>query len=284
MTSVQQTIVITGCDSGIGRALALEFYGRGHRVYATGLQPAALTDLQHRGLVTQMLDVTDQQNVDALCARLRADGTPVDILINNAGYGAMGPTIEMPLEEVRRQFEVNVLGLLRVSQALAVDMMTRRRGMIINIGSTAGVLTSPFAGVYCATKSAVHALTDALRLELGPLGIQVVRVEPNMIRSGFGQTAAEGLQARFRPESVYWPVRGAALARALGSQTADAMPAEELAYKLANSVLSPNPPIRIRIGRQLLIYTLLKPFLPARWIDRLLQKRFKLHELNPLLL
>jgi short-subunit dehydrogenase len=280
MASTQNTVVITGCDTGIGRALALAFHNRGQNVYATGLQAAALQELEALGLKTQLLDITKKEQIEALQNRLKADKASAHILINNAGYGAMGPTVEMSMEDVRAQYEVNVFGLLQMSQALGKEMLARRQGMIVNIGSTSGVMASPFAGVYCSTKFAVHALTDALRMEMQPFGVHVMRVEPNMIRSGFGNTAAQGLKSRFSPQSAYIEVQEAAIARAMGSQTDDAMPAEEFAEKLADGVLSKNPPIRMRLGRQLLVYTLFKPFLPSKMIDRLLQKIYKLNQLK----
>jgi short-subunit dehydrogenase len=280
MKSSQNNILITGCDSGIGRALALEFHKRGLQVYATGLQASALQELEALGVKTQLLDVTKKEQIEVLQSRLKSENVDVNILINNAGYGAMGPTIEMPIEDVKAQFDVNVLGLLQVTQAIGKDMLEKRQGMIVNIGSTSGVMASPFAGVYCATKFAVHALTDALRMEMQPFGVHVMRVEPNMIRSGFGNTAAQGLKARFSPQSAYLKVQEAAIARAMGSQTDDAMAAEEFASKLADGVLSKNPPIRMRIGRQLLVYTIFKPFLPSKNIDRILQKVYKLNLLK----
>ena len=133
----------------------------------------------------------------------------------------------------------------------------------MNVGSTSGVMTSPFAGVYCSTKSAVHALNDAMRMELAPFGIKVVRVEPNQIRTNFGDTAAAGLAARVSADSRYVKVLDAMNARAQGSQSENAMPADEFARKVADAVLSENPPVRLRLGRELWPYTVFKPFLPV---------------------
>ncbi|MBK3565207.1 SDR family NAD(P)-dependent oxidoreductase [Streptomyces sp. MBT62] len=272
--------VVTGCDSGIGKELARELHRRGRTVYATGLRTEAMDDLAATGLRVTALDVTDPADVNALVKRLAADGETVDLLVNNAGYGAMGPVIEMPISDVRRQYEVNVFGLLTTTQRLAQGMIEAGHGTIVNIGSTSGVLTSPFAGVYCSTKSAVHALTDAMRMELAPFGIAVVRIEPNRIRSRFGDTATAGLAARISAESRYFRLRDAMTSRAQGSQTGNSMPAHEFARKVADAVLSDKPPVRLRLGRELWTYTVLKPFLPSRRIDAILSKRFGLDRLG----
>uniref|UniRef100_A0AAU1ZVC7 SDR family NAD(P)-dependent oxidoreductase n=1 Tax=Streptomyces sp. NBC_00093 TaxID=2975649 RepID=A0AAU1ZVC7_9ACTN len=272
--------VVTGCDSGIGKELARELHRRGRTVYATGLKAEAMNDLAAAGLRVAALDVTDPASVNALIKRLAADGETVDLLVNNAGYGAMGPVIEMPIADVRRQYEVNVFGLLTATQQLAQGMIEAGRGTIVNIGSTSGLLTSPFAGVYCSTKSAVHALTDAMRMELAPFGIAVVRIEPNQIRTRFGDTATAGLAARISADSRYFRLRDAMTSRAQGSQTSNAMPADAFARKVADAVLSDKPPIRLRLGREVWPYTLLKPFLPSRRIDAILSNRFGLDRLS----
>lgn len=272
--------VVTGCDSGIGKALARALHEAGRTVYATGLREDSMHDLAAAGLRTAVLDVTDPGSADALVKKLHADGVVVDLLVNNAGYGAMGPVIEMPMEDVRRQYEVNVFGLLNTTQKIAEQMITARRGTIVNVGSTSGVMTSPFAGVYCSTKSAVHALNDAMRMELAPFGIRVVRVEPNQIRTNFGDTAAAGLAARVSADSRYVKVLDAMNARAQGSQSENAMPADEFARKVAEAVLSENPPVRLRLGRELWPYTVFKPFLPSRRIDAILSKRFELNRVG----
>jgi NAD(P)-dependent dehydrogenase (short-subunit alcohol dehydrogenase family) len=279
MSDVRRVALVTGCDSGIGKALAGALIDRGLTVYATGLGPEAMADLVGRGAQVRRLDVTRPEEIEALKGGLAAEGVRVDLLVNNAGYGAMGPVAEMPMDDVRRQYEVNVFGLLAVTQAFVGPMIAARRGLIVNVGSTSGILTSPFAGVYCSTKAAVHALNDGLRMELAPFGVRVMRVEPNQIRTRFGDTAAAGLGARFAPSSHYLAVKDAAIARAQGSQVGNAMPAEDFARRVAEAALRADPPIRLRLGRELWPYTVFKPFLPSRTVDRLLSRRFKLDRL-----
>lgn len=271
----RRRILITGCSTGIGRALAEEFHRRGHQVYATARRLESLGELKAQGLQVAELDVNDAASIDALMQQLRADGVPVDLLINNAGYGAMGPLVEMPLDEVRRQFETNVTSIIALTQAVVPGMIERRSGLVINIGSVSGVLVTPFAGAYCASKAAVHALSDALRMELAPFGIQVMVVQPGAIRSQFGATASAGVSKRGGQASFYAKIADAIAARANASQQ-HSTPAEDFARELADAALAARPPALIRIGNGSRAMPLLQRWLPASLRDRVLRRRFKL--------
>jgi len=271
-----QTVLVTGCSSGIGRALALEFQARGHTVYATARRLATLGDLQARGIRCAELDVNDGASIDALVGRLREDGVVVDVLVNNAGYGAMGPLAELPLAELRQQFDTNVIAVMALTQALLPPMMQQRRGMIVNIGSASGVLVTPFSGAYCATKAAVHALSDALRMELVPFGIHVMTVQPGAIRSQFGATASQGVRERGERPSAYAAVADAIAARAGASQE-KATPTEDFAGQLADAVLATRPPALIRIGHGSRAMPLAMRLLPTALLDRVLRRRFRLN-------
>ncbi|HEY0916296.1 MAG TPA: SDR family oxidoreductase [Solimonas sp.] len=270
-----KTILITGCSSGIGRQLALELQNRGHAVWATARRPESLQDLQAHGIVTAALDVDDAASIAALAARLQAEGVVPDVLVNNAGYGAMGPLAEMPLAELRRQFDTNVLSLMAVTQALLPPMMQRHSGMVVNIGSVSGILVTPFSGAYCATKAAVHALSDALRMELAPFGIHVMTVQPGAIQSQFGATATAGAGPRAASSSAYAAVADAIMARAGASQQHST---DTVAFcrRLADAMLSPRPPALIRIGNGSRAMPALNRWIPTWLMDRVLRKRFRL--------
>ncbi|PPE75982.1 short-chain dehydrogenase [Solimonas fluminis] len=272
-----KTILITGCSSGIGRALALELRARGHTVWATARRPETLQDLEARGIVAATLDVDDAASIAALAARLQAEGIVPDVLVNNAGYGAMGPLAEMPAEELRRQFDTNVLSLMAVTQALLPPMMRRRSGTVVNIGSVSGVLVTPFSGAYCATKAAVHALSDALRMELAPFGIRVMTVQPGAIRSQFGATATAGAGERAAGPSAYAAVADAIMARAGASQQ-DSTSAEDFSRVLADAILSPRPPALIRIGHGSRALPALQRWIPTGLLDRALRRKFRLDQ------
>lgn len=274
------TVLITGCSTGIGRALAEEFHARGHTVYATARRIETLDALKARGIRVAALDVNDASSLSALVQRLQADAVTVDILVNNAGYGAMGPLAEFPLEDLRQQFETNVFAVLAVTQALLPGMLQGRAGRVVNIGSVSGVLVTPFSGAYCATKSAVHALSDALRMELAPFGIRVITVQPGGIQSQFGATASRGVAERREGLSLYAPVADAIAARANASQQ-DATPVTDFARQMVDAVLAENPPAVVRLGHGSRMMPLLRRWLPLRWLDRILARRFKLDRLGP---
>jgi short-subunit dehydrogenase len=205
--------LITGATSGIGRDTAFLMAERGFSVLASGRNGAKLEDLRaearSRGLSieTLLLDVCDGATI--LAARERAcaltGGRGVDVLINNAGRVQLGPTSEVSDADVRAQFETNVFGLLSVTRAFAPAMIARRSGRIINVGSISGVVTFPFLGVYAASKYAVEALSDALRMELSPFGIDVVVVEPGLIRTGLDERAARSLSRYNTASSPFAP-------------------------------------------------------------------------------
>lgn len=272
------TVLISGCSTGIGRALALAFHARGCTVYATARRAETLADLAAAGLRTAALDVDDAASIIALTVRLQADGAAVDVLVNNAGYGVMGPLAELPVDELRRQFQTNVIGLMALTQALLPSLLARGRGCIVNIGSVSGLLVTPFAGAYCASKAAVHALSDALRMELAPLGIRVMTVQPGAIRSEFGATASRGVSAR--GHSVYAAVADGIAARANASQQG-ATPAEALAQATVDAALSAHPPTILRVGSGSRLLPFMARWLPQTLRDRLLRRRFGLDRLRP---
>jgi NAD(P)-dependent dehydrogenase (short-subunit alcohol dehydrogenase family) len=208
-----KTILITGATSGIGRHAALHLTGSGHHVIATGRNEAKLAELAGEAAGTHLtivrLDVTDQDSIAA--AREQVDritgGSGVDVLINNAGFGVTGPLAEIDDGDLRRQFDTNVFGLMAVTRAFLPQMQQRRSGRILNVSSVGGRMSFPFMGAYTATKHALEAMSDALRYELSPFGIDVVLIEPGVINTGFGDRAMEtiGKYGR-RPDSPYAPV------------------------------------------------------------------------------
>ncbi|MEQ9257809.1 MAG: SDR family oxidoreductase [Roseovarius sp.] len=181
------TIFITGASSGIGAATARRFQSEGWNVIATMRDPAAGADLAAlENVLVSRLDVTDAASIaEAVAAGLQKFGQ-IDVLLNNAGYGAYGPLEAFPAERIRRQFDTNVIGLLDTTKAVLPHMRERRSGTIVNISSIGGQITFPLGTLYHGTKFAVEGLSEALHYELEPLGIRVKIVEPGMIRTDFG--------------------------------------------------------------------------------------------------
>jgi NAD(P)-dependent dehydrogenase (short-subunit alcohol dehydrogenase family) len=185
-----KTVLITGCSSGIGAATAAHLVGQGWRVYATARRPETLTDLRERGCETLALDVTDEGSMRAAVEAVTAAEGSVGVLVNNAGYSQSGALETVPIEQVRRQFETNVFGLLRMCQLVLPGMREQRWGRIVNVGSMGGRLTFPGGGVYHATKYALEALSDAMRFEVRGFGVDVILIEPGLIVTNFGEVAA----------------------------------------------------------------------------------------------
>src|SRR5215217_87467 len=187
--AVSKAVLITGCSSGIGRATAVRLVDVGWRVYATARNPENIAPLEERGCVLLPLDVTDEDSmVSAVDEVERRDGA-VGVLVNNAGYSQSGAVEAVPMDNVRRQFETNVFGVVKMCQLVLPGMRRQGFGRIVNVSSMGGKLTFPGAGYYHATKHDVEALSDALRFEVEGFGVRVSVIEPGLIRTGFAHVA-----------------------------------------------------------------------------------------------
>jgi NAD(P)-dependent dehydrogenase (short-subunit alcohol dehydrogenase family) len=193
MSEPSKAVLITGCSSGIGRATALRLAGAGWKVYATARRPETLGELEAAGCRTLALDVTDEQSMQAVVAEIERTEGAVGVLINNAGYSQSGAIETVPLDAVRRQFETNVFGLVRLTQLALPKMRAQRWGKIVNVGSMGGRLSFPGGGHYHATKHALEAISDALRFELRGFGIDVILLEPGLITTEFGEAATASM-------------------------------------------------------------------------------------------
>jgi NAD(P)-dependent dehydrogenase (short-subunit alcohol dehydrogenase family) len=189
-----KVVLITGCSSGIGRATALRLVGQGYVVYATARRIDTLTELADAGCRPLALDVTDDASMQAAVQRIEAEHGAVDILINNAGYSESGAIEDLSSDRLRRQFETNVFGVHRLIQLVLPRMRERGWGKIVNLSSMGGRLTFPGGGAYHASKYAIEALSDALRFEVRGFGIDVILIEPGLIRTEFSNAAVSSMQ------------------------------------------------------------------------------------------
>ncbi len=243
----EQVVLVTGCSTGIGRAVARELRSSGHQPFATARKLESIADLAAEGIATLRLDVNDPGSIrDAVGAVLARAGR-VDVLINNAGINLFGPILELPLEEARSIFETNVLGLLAVTQAVFPSMAERRSGRIVNIGSVVGLLPTPFAAAYCATKAAVHMLSDVMRMEVKPFGIKVVVVQPGGVKSSIADSASHGLE-RFQAETSRYRSAYSGIRKRAASSQADPMLAEDFARELVRRAFANPAPRVVRLG------------------------------------
>ena len=210
MAEVSRAVLITGCSSGIGHATAERLAGAGWPVYATARRPESIADLAERGCHTLPLDVSDEGAMRDAVSAIEKDEGAIGVLVNNAGYSQSGAIEGVPMERVRAQFETNVFGLLRMCQLALPGMRRQGWGRIVNVSSMGGRLTFPGGGAYHATKHAVEALSDAMRYEVRGFGVDVVVIEPGLIKTQFGETAAGSIgDAGEQADDPYAPFNAA---------------------------------------------------------------------------
>ena len=278
---MSHTVLITGCSSGIGAALALELHRRGQRVYASARRVDSLAPLVAQGIRTLTLDVNDDASIANALDCIGREAGQLDILVNNAGYSQVGAVIDLTRDDLRRQYETNVIAPVAVTRAamplLQVAVARETRAVVANVGSIVGLFTTPFAGAYCSSKAALHALSDAMRMELAPLGIVVVSIQPGGVRSAFGNHAEAAL--KLPDGSLYHPVAAGIQARAQAGQQG-AMPAEHFVIPVADALLAAQPPVRVRAGTNSFKLPLLKQLLPTRVFDAKLSALFQLDRLR----
>ena len=256
-----------------------EFHRRGHRVVATARRLESLDDLKAKGITTEQLDVTNLEDASRVVAKVLAAENRIDVLVNNAGYGLFGPMLDITEEELCKQFRTNVVGPLSLTRLVAPPMRKNGSGLIVNIGSISGIVTTPFAGAYCASKAALHSITDALRMELAPYGIVLLTVQAGGIETNFGNASSESARRVLTDQSWFAPLKHSILARAKISQE-NAMASADFAARLVDIIESPKPPAIVRLGRRSITLPLMKQLLPTRLLDEGMRKRFGLNRLQ----
>jgi NAD(P)-dependent dehydrogenase (short-subunit alcohol dehydrogenase family) len=256
MSADPGAVLITGCSSGIGRTTALRLAGRGRTVYATARRPESIDDLARAGCKTLALDVTDEASMRSAVGAVEAEQGAVGALVNNAGYSQSGALETLPMERLRRQFETNVFGLVRMCQLVLPGMRAAGRGRIVNVSSMGGKLVFPGGGAYHASKFAVEALSDALRFEVRGFGIRVVIVEPGLITTKFGETAAGSLEGAAADEPDRADDPYASFNAAVGAATVGVYEGpmkrlgggpETVARTIERAISSPNPKPRYKV-------------------------------------
>jgi NAD(P)-dependent dehydrogenase (short-subunit alcohol dehydrogenase family) len=243
-------------------------------VFATARKLSTLDDLSHPNLRKLALDVTDAGSIAAALACVIADAGRIDMLINNAGFNLIGPLAELPLDGVRRLFDTNLVGPVAMIQGVFPHMSRQHSGRIVNIGSVVGLLPTPFASVYCASKAAVHMLSEVLRMEVSPFGIDVIEVQPGAVRSSIADTASVGLERYRESNSRYQPVYEGIVKRANTSQDRP-MDTALFAAQVADGLLAERAPRIVRSGRGARLYPALS-HLPGAVRDRALSRQFGL--------
>lgn len=268
--------LVTGGSSGIGEVTALQLHDAGFTVYAAARRTDRMAGLEEAGVRTVALDVTDEASAVHFVDHVVAESGRIDVLVNNAGYGSYGAVEDVPLEEAQAQLDVNVLGLARMTQLVLPGMRERRSGTIINISSIGGRFSTPLGGWYHASKYAVEGLSDAMRLELAPFGIDVVIIEPGSIRSEWGAIAADKVRQASSPGPYAW--QADAVARALDASSRPGFRAasepEVVASAIVKAADARRPRSRYAVGNGAAPIIALSKVLPDWAFDRLVTRAF----------
>ncbi|HEX4435755.1 MAG TPA: oxidoreductase [Solirubrobacteraceae bacterium] len=280
MAEPSKAVLITGCSSGIGRATALRLAKGGWKVYATARRVESLAELADAGCQTLALDVCDESSMAAAVETVEAAEGAVGVLVNNAGYSQGGAIETVPMEAVRRQFETNVFGLVRLTQLALPKMRAQRWGRIVNVGSMGGRLTFPGGGHYHATKYALEAISDALRFEVAGFGIGVVLLEPGLITTEFGETAA-GTVAGVSSDVEEGPYAG--FNAAVGAVTKGAYEGpmrkfgggpDKVAVAIAKAIGARRPPARVAITPSAKVTIAMRKLMSDRAWDAAMRRQF----------
>lgn len=280
MTPHEKVALVTGASSGIGAATARVLAHHGWTTYASARHVARLTSLAAQGLYTVALDVTDEHSMHMAVAQIEAAHGGVDLLVNNAGFGLNGPVEELAMDDIRRQFETNVFGLVRMSQLVLPRMRRQGSGRIINVGSVGGTFTAPGAGAYHASKWAVESFTDALRYEVQSFGIDVVLIQPTGVYTQFDKKLAQTMPDT-GPDSPYaaFKVHHARVTERMftGRNMAGIVRAEDVANVIMQAATVRRPRTRYKVGLSGHLYSAVRRIVSDRLWDRLMGLQFPMN-------
>ena len=264
--------LVTGGSSGIGEATALKLQELGYTTYAAARRVQRMEHLTTTGIRPLAMDVTDEESMESGVKHILAEEGRIDVLVNNAGYGSYGALEDVPMSEARSQFEVNVFGAARLIQLVLPHMREQRSGTIINITSMGGKIYTPLGAWYHATKFALEALSDCLRMEVEPFGINVVVIEPGGINTEWGGIAAQKL--RTVSGSGPYADQAGAVAESLTSETnrRRQSPPTVIANAIARAVTAHRPKTRYAVGYGARPMIFLHEVLPNRWFDAFMRR------------
>lgn len=274
--SLQRPVVLlTGASSGIGYEVAPLLVRYGYTVYGAARRVEKIEELASEGVKALSMDVTDEASMEAAVQQIIDAEGRIDVLINNAGYGSYGAIEDVPIDEARRQFEVNLFGLARLTQLVLPHMRARGRGRILNISSMAGRITMPLGAWYHATKYALEAFSDALRMEVEEFGIDVVIIEPGGIKTPWGLIAADYLEESSR-NGVYaaQAQHVAANMRKLYSPSSSLSEPKVISRTILRALEARRPKTRYLVGFGAKPSVFLHTVLPDRLFDKVARRIF----------
>ncbi|KAF2075070.1 hypothetical protein CYY_003637 [Polysphondylium violaceum] len=281
MSKNKRVVLITGCSSGIGKSLSRALHNRKDTiVYASARKVQSISDLEAEGLNIVQLDVVDLDSINKAVEFIIQKEGKIDILINNAGMSSYSPSVELSDQDAKRIMNTNFFGVVNTSNAVAKHMINKQSGLIVNIGSIVGTLTTPFAGMYCASKAAVHSWTDALRMELDPFNVKVVLVLPGAIKSEIANNAQSQLDS-ILANTIYKPIEEYLVMRSQSSQS-NAVSSEIFSEYVVNQIMKPSPPISFAYGPLSTLFSFVK-HLPKSITDFIFKRKFGLLRLKSII-
>lgn len=266
--------LVTGASSGIGRCTVLGLLDAGFAVHAAARRTELMAVLADAGADVVAMDVTDDASMAAGVSHVLDASGRVDVLVNNAGYGSFGALEDVPLDEARRQLEVNVLGLARLTQLVLPGMRAARRGRVINVSSVGGTIYEPLGSWYHATKFAVEGLSDSLRVELRPFGLDVVLVQPGPVRTEWNAIARRNLRATSQGSPYADHAESVARVLERADRPGAGAEPEEVAATIVRAATAGRPRTRYPVGRGARTLMLARRALPDRAFDTVLERVF----------
>ncbi|KAF8633033.1 hypothetical protein AX15_001623 [Amanita polypyramis BW_CC] len=266
-------VLVTGCSvGGIGHAICEEFAERGCTVYATSRDMSTVGGFRNEQCIKELaLDITRDEQVQSVVKQIVSQEGQIDILVNNAGMIIPGALIDHDIERVKGAFDTNVFGMWRMAKAVIPEMAKRHSGLIVNIGSTVGEIPTPWNGIYCATKAAVHSLSEVMNMECRPFGISVMHVAPGAVKSKIADNAAS--HYNLPPDSLYKAYLPNIIKRMYASQGPRSMSTDKFANEVVSKALRIRPPSYMIAGGLATLISILK------WMPRglLLTLIWKMH-------
>ena len=267
---MDKTAFVTGASAGIGEATARALLAAGYRVFAGARRLDRMAGLAAAGATLIKLDLTDDASIVAAVNTIKNEAGRIDVLVNNAGYGSYGALEDVPLDEGRRQFEVNVFGLARLCQLVLPMMRAQKSGKIVNVTSIGGKIWEPLGAWYHATKFAVEGLSDCLRVEAAPFGVDVIVIEPGAIRTEWAGIARDGLLQMSGGSAYAELAKRHARMLATADTSSLASPPEVVARTIVRAVTARRPKTRYATGGGARTILFLRKILPDRMFDRLI--------------
>lgn len=259
--------LITGASSGIGRDTAIRLKESGYIVYGASRRVERMKDLEDEGVKVLKLDVTEDKSVRECIETIISNEGRIDVLVNNAGYGSFGTLEDVPMEEAKRQFDVNVFGVGRITQLVIPYMRKQKSGRIVNITSIGGKITTPFGGWYQSSKYALESLSDSLRMDLKPFGIDVVIVEPGLIKSEWAEITKDNL---LKVSSPHYRDKAKKSAEGMMKKYETASHPSVISKVIHNAVTTKSPKTRYVAGKMAKLSLFMKSILSDRAFDSMM--------------